>query len=149
LDDRVDESLKKPKSYTKNRLNHKAAPNRIIGVSFGAARPMGSLDRVPFLGCIFLKPKSDASPIHQRSVIFFPVTGAVFVFFLGCHAEPDVFFVATKKFTDSRLLEQGRSSPVAIYATTPIRSKKRRFRNDNNNNKRWNENRGSSRGNSI
>jgi dTDP-4-dehydrorhamnose 3,5-epimerase-like enzyme len=38
---------------------------------------------------------------------------------LGCHVEPS-FFCRNKKFIDPRILGQGSSSPVAIYATTPI-----------------------------
>ena len=44
------------------------------GVNIGSSGLSRSLYRVPFCDSVFTKPKSDASPIHQRCVIFFPVT---------------------------------------------------------------------------
>jgi hypothetical protein len=44
---------------------------------------------------LIIHPESDVSAIHQRLVIFYPVTGGVFVF-PGGHAEPEVFVLTTK-----------------------------------------------------
>jgi hypothetical protein len=53
------------------------------------------------------------------AIKLFPVTGAVFVFFLGCHVEPNVF-LSQQKIYRLAVLRARKSSSVAIYPTTPF-----------------------------
>src|SRR6185436_7210762 len=91
FEDRSDKPLQSAKSCTKHGFDHQATSNGVIRIGIWSPRFSSSLDGIPFLDRLFIKPKSDASSIHERSIIFFPVTGVVFVFLLGSHIESQLF----------------------------------------------------------
>ena len=86
----------------------------------GPATVSWALEWIPLIDYFIREPKSYASTIDERSVIFFPFADAVFRFRCLSHWYLCNLFFDQNKFTEYWILDQATKwAFAAIFATTP------------------------------